>query len=113
MKLLIIFDGDIKISPEKICVHVGHANRAVVKAYTDANLKKWEHNNFKTVIIKDKLPQNVRYNIEHRYPCLLKDAGLDGVFEPDTLLGYAVLVPDDCIEYKRLRLLKFTDKEVK
>lgn len=107
MKLLIIFDGSITISPEKICVHIGHANRAVVKAYTEANLKKWEDNNFKIVIIKDKLPQKVRYNIEHRYPCLLKDAGLDGVFEPDTLLGYAVLVEDDCDDFKRLRTLKF------
>lgn len=29
MKLLIIFDKSIEISPEKVCIHVGHSSREI------------------------------------------------------------------------------------
>ena len=29
MKLLIIFDKSIEISPEKVCIHVGHSTREI------------------------------------------------------------------------------------
>lgn len=114
MKLLVIFNKDIKISPEKICVHVGHSNRAIMssimmsKHYYVHN--KWHDNEFKNVLLRDKITENVINKIkefENFYE--IYDAGLDGVFEPGTVLGYAVLVPKDDTTFKRLRTLKFGD----
>lgn len=40
MKLLIIFNKEIEISPEKICVHVGHSNRAIIDILYILKIKK-------------------------------------------------------------------------
>lgn len=109
MKLLIIFDRNIDISPEKVCVHVGHSTREI--AMTTPNhftYKKWKNNYFKTVILKDKINENLKNKIlseKHKY--IIYDAGLDGVFQKNTILGYAILIPNDDCDYKRLRTLKF------
>lgn len=114
MKLLIIFDKNIEISPEKICIHVGHSTRAITKildyySLSPYNYSKWANNQFKTVLLKDKLTDNVINKIkENLYRYEIYDAGLDGVFEPGTVLGYAVLVKETDETFKRLRTLKFT-----
>lgn len=112
MKLLVIFNKDIEISPEKICVHTGHANRAIMssiimnKHYFAHN--KWHDNEFKNVLLRDKITENIIKKIkEFEYFYEIYDAGLDGVFEPGTVLGYAVLVETENETFKRLRTLKF------
>ena len=113
MKLLIIFDKDIQISPEKICVHVGHCTRSITSSifYNEdfATYSEWRANEFKTVLLRDKITNIVIKKIKevgvHSYK--IYDAGLDGVFTPGTILGYAVLVPNSDDTFKRLRTLKF------
>lgn len=38
MKLLIIFDKSIEISPEKVCIHVGHSSRHIGIKLTNNSL---------------------------------------------------------------------------
>ena len=52
MKLLIIFDKDIEISPEKVCIHVGHSSRHIGIKLTNNPLNwefynLWRRNDFK------------------------------------------------------------------
>lgn len=113
MKLLIIFDKDIQISPEKVCVHVGHSTREItLSSHYDLKLNdynKWRENSYKTVLLRDKITDTlidkIKNNYLHYY-CIW-DAGLDGVFKPGQELGYAVLVPESDDTFKRLRTLKF------
>jgi peptidyl-tRNA hydrolase len=114
MKLLIIFDKNIELSPEKICVHVGHSNRNITTQLfvrTDINKSIWDNwlrNSFKSVLLRDKIKENIINKIkEFKYFYEIYDAGLDGVFTPGTVLGYAVLVPESNETFKRLRTLKF------
>lgn len=114
MKLLIIFDKDIEISPEKICVHVGHSNRNITTQLfnrTDINKCTWAnwcYNNFKSVLLRDKITESIINKIkEFKLFYEIYDAGLDGVFERGTVLGYAVLVKESDETFKRLRTLKF------
>lgn len=109
MKLLVIFNKEIDISPEKICVHVGHSTREIsVKSLGTCEYVEWNRNSFKTVLLRDKITENIITKIkEFEYFYEIYDAGLDGVFEPGTVLGYAVLVPKDDTTFKRLRTLKF------
>lgn len=109
MKLLIIFDKDITISLEKICVHVGHSTREIsVNSIGSAEYFEWGFNSFKTVLLRDKITENIITKIkEFKYSYEIYDAGLDGVFEPGTVLGYAVLVKESDETFKRLRTLKF------
>lgn len=109
MKLLVIFNKEIDISPEKICVHTGHSTREIsVKSTGTCEYTEWDCNSFKTVLLRDKITENIITKIkEFEYFYEIYDAGLDGVFEPGTVLGYAVLVPKDDTTFKRLRTLKF------
>lgn len=112
MKLLVIFDKNIEISPEKICVHVGHSTREITKMLENYlnpyDYNKWNNNSFKTVLLRDKITENIINKIkEFKYSYEIYDAGLDGVFEPGTVLGYAVLVKESYETFKRLRTLKF------
>lgn len=109
MKLLVLFNKDIEISPEKICVHVGHSTREItINSIGSAEYFEWGFNSFKTVLLRDKITENIITKIkESKYNYEIYDAGLDGVFEPGTVLGYAVLVPKDDTTFKRLRTLKF------
>ena len=109
MKLLIIFDKNIKISPEKVCIHVGHSCRFMGNPVANKFFKEWSINNYKTVLLQGKLTDKLvsRIQLEKFYE--IRDAGLDGVFEPDTLLGYAVLVEDDCTDFNKIQTLKFKD----
>ena len=112
MKLLIIFDKDIRISPEKVCVHVGHSTREISKMldnYLNPYIySKWGNNQYKTVLLRDKITENIIFKIqENLYYYEIYDAGLDGVFAPGTVLGYAVLVKESDETFKRLRTLKF------
>lgn len=112
MKLLIIFNKDIKISPEKICVHVGYSNRDItfrliknISNHQFYNL--WKGNDYKTVLLRDKITDSLKDKIDSFTNYEIYDAGLDGVFEPGTVLGYAVLIPKNDETFKRLRTLKF------
>lgn len=113
MKLLIIFNKDISISPEKICIHTGHSSRhisvkTILTSFSQNNYLLWEKNNFKSVLLKDKITDSLITKIKNfffHYEII--DAGLDGVFKPGTVLGYAVLVPKDDETFKRLRILTF------
>lgn len=107
MKLLIIFDKSINISPEKICIHVGHACRFMGNATGNQYLKEWAQNHYKLVLLHSKITEKLVNRIQLDKFYEIRDAGLDGVFEPDTLLGYAVLVEDDCDDFKRLQTLNF------
>ena len=107
MKLLIIFNKDIKISPEKVCIHVGHSCRFMGNPVTNQFLKEWSMNHYKIVLLKGKITDKMIKRIQLETFYEICDAGLDGVFEPDTLLGYAVLVEDDCNAFKRLQTLRF------
>lgn len=113
MKLLIIFNKDIEISPEKICVHVGHSNRDIMQSimyYKNHFIyDRWGNNDFKNVLLKDKITDKIINKIKEvgMYNYEIYDAGLDGVFESGTILGYAVLVPNSDETFKRLRTLKF------
>lgn len=116
MKLLVLFNKDIEISPEKICVHTGHSSRSItqqllassIKFKNGSKLLAWTHNENKIVLLRDKITENIINKIkEFEYFYEIYDAGLDGVFEPGTVLGYAVLVPKDDTTFKRLRTLKF------
>lgn len=113
MKLLIIFNKEIEISPEKVCVHVGHSNRSITSSiFYDEDFdtySDWKVNEFKTVLLKDKITNNVIKKIKEvgLYNYEIYDAGLDGIFTPGTILGYAVLVPKEDETFKRLRTLKF------
>ena len=56
MKLLIIFDKNIEISPEKVCVHTGHSSRHMGIKLTNNPLNwefcnLWRRNDFKTVLL--------------------------------------------------------------
>ena len=112
MKLLIIFDKDIQISPEKICVHVGHCARSITSSifYNEDydTYSEWRANEFKTVLLRDKITESIIFKVkDFEYYYEIYDAGLDEVFEAGTILGYAVLVPSDDTTFKRLRTLKF------
>lgn len=113
MKLLIIFDKNIHISPEKVCIHVGHSSRHIGIKLTNNPLNwefynLWSTNDFKTVLLRDKITEKIISRIkdfDHYYE--IYDAGLDGVFAPGTILGYAVLAPKEDETFKRIRTLKF------
>ncbi len=109
LKLLIIFNKDIKISPEKICIHVGHSIREIsINIVSTREYVEWGCNFFKTVLLKDKITENIISKIKSfQYFYEIYDAGLDNIFEPGTILGYAVLVPESDTTFKRLRILKF------
>lgn len=112
MKLLIIFDKNIEISPEKICVHVGHSSRDITCRLIKNILNHqfynlWKRNNYKTVLLRDKITPSLEDKIDKFTNYQIYDAGLDGVFEKGTILGYAVLIPKDDETFKRLRILKF------
>ena len=68
-----------------------------------------KRNDFKTVLLKDKITDKITNFIRetHYYSYEIYDAGLDGVFEAGTILGYAVLIPKNDETFKRLRTLKF------
>lgn len=112
MKLLIIFNKDIEISPEKICIHTGHSSRHIAVKLTNNPMNwefynLWKGNDYKTVLLKDKITDSLKTKINNYMNYEIYDAGLDGVFEKGTVLGYAVLVPKDDETFKRLRTLKF------
>ena len=107
MKLLIIFDKTTNISPEKICIHTGHACRFMGSSAGNKYLKEWAQNHYKIVLLHSKLTEKLVHRIQLDKFYEIRDAGLDGVFKPDTLLGYAVLVEDSCDDFKRLQTLKF------
>ena len=114
MKLLIIFNKDINISAEKICVHVGHSNRNITtqlfcnKKTHKSTWANWMNNDFKSVILRDKITDNLITKIKDtKIWYEIYDAGLDGTFKAGTILGYAFLVPKDNDTFKRLRTLKF------
>ncbi len=115
MKLLIIFNKDIEISPEKICVHVRHSNRdrdrdityELIDDYNNIDYKKWKENDFKTVLLRDKITDSLKDKIDRFTNYQIYDAGLDGAFEAGTVLGYAVMLLKDDETFKRLRTLKF------
>ena len=113
MKLLIIFDKNIEISPEKVCVHVGHSSRDITQSIMLNNDFRthnyWARNDFKTVLLRDKITDKIINFIKSSpfYSYEIYDAGLDGIFEPNTILGYAVLIPKEDETFKRLRTLKF------
>ena len=112
MKLLIIFDKSIEISPEKVCVHVGHSTRDITKRLIMDPLNhrfsgSWQSNDFKTVLLRDKITDSLKNKINEYFTYEIYDAGLDGVFAPGTVLGYAVMLPKDDETFKRLRTLKF------
>lgn len=109
MKLLVIFNKDIEISPEKICVHVGHSTREIsINSIVSAEYFEWSNNWFKTVLLRDKITEKIINHIkDYDYYYEIYDAGLDGVFEPGTVLGYAVIVKESDETFKRLRTLKF------
>ena len=112
MKLLIIFNKDIEISLEKICVHVGHSTREITfrlinNATNHRFYGEWKRNSFKTVLLKDKITDSLKDKINNYFLYEIYDAGLDGVFAPGTVLGYAVLVKESDETFKRLRTLKF------
>lgn len=110
MKLLIIFDKNIEISPEKICVHVGHSTREITAKIVKAlEYVEWKDNHFKTVLLRDKITDSLKDKIDNYFNYEIYDAGLDGVFKPGTVLGYAVLLEDTDETFKRLRTLKFGD----
>lgn len=113
MKLLIIFDKGIDIPPEKVCIHTGHACRFMGSQGGYYLLKEWSQNHYKVVLLRGTITEKLvnRIQLEKFYE--IRDAGLDGMFEPDTLLGYAVLVEDDCDDFSRIQTLKFKEKEVK
>lgn len=105
---MVIFDKNIPVTPEKVIVHVGHANRAVSLNEHKNNINMWARNNYKNVVVRDSIKSSLRGFLEEN-AIKLVDAGMDGVYEPNTLLGYAVLVNESNTEYKRLRLLKIKD----
>ena len=108
MKLLIIFDKNIEISLEKVCVHVGHSTREITaKSLKCLEYAEWKNNHFKTVLLRDKITDSLKSKIENYFNYKIYDAGLDGVFKPGTVLGYAVLIPKEDETFKRLRTLKF------
>ena len=111
MKLLIIFDKTIEISPEKICVHTGHSSRHIgIKLTNPLNYQfynLWKRNDFKTVLLKDKITDSLKNKLDNYLKYEIYDAGLDGVFAPGTILGYAVIVPKSDETFKRLRTLRF------
>ena len=113
MKLLVIFDKEMLISAEKVCIHTGHSNRAIMEQimqdsnYTlPAEYHHWKDNHFKNVLLRDKINDNLIQKIkEFEYWYEIYDAGLNKVYTPDTKLGYAVLVPNEDTTFKRLRTL--------
>ena len=112
MKLLIIFDKDISIPPEKVCVHVGHSAREItakliVNPMNYRFYDAWQRKKFKTVLLRDKITDSLKVKLNDYLKYEIYDAGLDGVFVPGTVLGYAVLLPDSDETFKRLRTLKF------
>ena len=112
MKLLIIFDKNIEISPEKICVHVGHSAREITYSLINNPINHrfygmWKRRCFKTVLLREKITDSLKDKINNYFNYELYDAGLDSVFAPGTVLGYAVLVPEEDETFKRLRTLKF------
>jgi hypothetical protein len=112
MKLLIIFDKNIHISPEKVCIHVGHSSRHIGIKLTNNPLNwefynLWSRNDFKTVLLRDKITDSLKSKINDHFVYVIYDAGLDGVFAPGTVLGFAVIVPKSDETFKRLRTLKF------
>lgn len=113
MKLLVIFDKALDIPPEKICIHTGHACRFMGSPGGNQFLKQWAQNHYKVVLLRGKLTEKMVYRIQLEKFYEIRDAGLDGMFEPNTLLGYAVLVEDDCDDFSRVQTLKFVDKEIK
>lgn len=115
MKLLIIFDKEIHLSPEKICIHVGHSNRAIMKdllvSSNNCSLLeevKWKSNSYKNVLLKAKITDNLISKIEkYDYLYTIIDAGLDNIYQKGTVLGFAVLVEESNTTFKRLQTLKF------
>ena len=112
MKLLIIFDKNIEISPEKICVHVGHSTREITyklinNPFNHRFYSMWQRRSFKTVLLRDKITDSLKDKINNYFNYEIYDAGLDGVFKPGTVLGYAILLEDTDETFKRLRTLKF------
>lgn len=108
MKLMIIFDKAVRLTPEKALVHVGHVNRIVSLNTNTIKFNTWSMNDFKSVIIYDKIPDKLRELLDNS-AFEIRDAGLDGKYPKDTLLGYALLVPNSDETFKRLRLLKIKD----
>ena len=105
MKLLIIFNKDIPISPEKVCVHVGHSTRDITKRLIIDPLnhrfyESWKRNEFKTVLLRDKITDSLKDKINNYFLYEIYDAGLDGIFESGTVLGYAVLLAKDDETFK-------------
>lgn len=113
MKLLVIFDKCIDIPPEKVCIHTGHANRAIANELCDDydTWQKWCDNSYKNVLLQGKISDKLVHRIKLEKFYEIRDAGLDGIFEPYTLLGYAVLVENDCDDFRRIQTLKFKEKE--
>ena len=111
MKLLVIFNKDMNISPEKVCVHTGHSSRNIALITNVTNKEvydNWEYNDFKTVLLTDKIGKSLVDKVaSFHYNYCIVDAGRDGVYTPGTVLGYAVLVPDEDETFKRSRVLKF------
>ena len=64
-------------------------------------------NDFKTVLLRDKITDSLKSKIDDYFNYEIYDAGLDGVFEKGTVLGYVVLVPKSDEMFKKLRTLKF------
>lgn len=114
MKLLIIFDKNIEISPEKICVHVGHSTREItakliINPMNHRFYGMWQRKKFKTVLLSSKITNSLKDKLNNYLKYEIYDAGLDGTFAPNTVLGYAVLVEDDCNDFSRIQTLKFKD----
>ena len=112
MKLLIVFDKNIEISPEKICVHVSHSTREITyklinNPFNHRFYSMWQRRSFKTVLLRDKITDSLKDKINNYFHYEIYDAGLDGVFKAGTVLGYAVLVSESDETFKRLRTLKF------
>ena len=115
MKLLIIFNKEMPLSPEKVCIHVGHSNRAIMKDLSISNdycssleEVKWKSNNYKNVLLKAKITDNLISKIEnYDFIYTILDAGLDNTYQKGTVLGYAVLVEENDNTFKRLQTLKF------
>lgn len=117
-KLLIIFDKNLDISIEKKIIHTGHCNRKIIELLYKDNknisnirqLKKWEENSYKNVLIEDKITNNIKEKIiKSNIYFEIIEAGLDGVFKPNSVLGYCVLIEEDNLDFKRLRLLKIKE----
>lgn len=70
--------------------------------------EKWKNNSYKNVLLKAKITDNLISEIgKYDFIYTILDAGLDNVYQKGTVLGYSVLVEDDCTNFKRLQTLNF------